>query len=759
MSREGKPSPGARRSSVPPAEGKRAVTLLSELGRRAADAFAARRQILSFDEYLALVLAEPQVHLRDAATYLRDAFDHYGRVEEERPWGRTARHRLFDLPFDGGRERLVGQEAAQEAFYRLLCGFVRDGRPNRLILLHGPNGSAKTTFVQCIARALEDYSGTDAGALYRFHWVFPTEKLLRAGLGFGGASPARGDLASFARLEDAEVDARVLCDVRDHPLMLLGESHRREVLARALAGREGFKVPDLILRSGLCHKCRQIYDALIGAYEGDLLQVLRHVRVERTTVSRGYRRGAIFIGPQLSVDAAERQVTADRSLGALPTALQNVALFEPYGELVDGAGGLVVFDDLLKRPLDAYKYLLTTIETGEVTLSHSILRLNAVLVATSNEVHLDAFRRHPEYPSFRGRIATIRVPYIREHPLERQIYEMQIVPHVERHVAPHAVDLASRWAVMTRLKRPDASRLEAAAQPLAEQLPVEGKAGLYAGEIPGEGLEPEQLKALAAAMPLLKEERPDAAEYEGLVGASPREVRSVLLSAAQRPDSACLSPFGVLAEIEELCAHTSDYQFLQLQAEPGGYRDAKAILGALRRLLLDRIDDDARDSSGLIEAERFPEMMERYVREVRHWVKKEKVPDKTTGQERDPDETFMTQVEKYAGAGRDPAAFRNEVMTRIGAYRTVNPGKPLDVPALFADTVRRLRRAVLEERRPQVSRLTQRLLVHLDDPGAVPAEDRAAVAAMLERLLARGYCRACARESLGHLVRERGKSG
>jgi serine protein kinase len=747
------------RSSQPPAAPKPAAepgALLRDLAERAAKSFADRRQILSFDEYLGLVLAEPAVHLRDAATYLRDAFDRYGRLEEQRAWGRTARFKLFDQPFDDGRERLIGQESAQEAFYRVLSGFVRDGRPNRLILLHGPNGSAKTTFVQCVVRALEHYSSTAEGALYRFHWIFPTDKAERGGLGFGGGTRSVKSEATYARLEDADIDARIPCEVRDHPLMLLPEAYRRDVLAAALRGRDASGVPELVARSGLCHKCRQIFDALTAAYAGDLRKVLAHVQVERYTISRGYRRGAIIIGPQMSVDAGERQITADRSLSALPTALQNMALFEPSGELVDGAGGVVVFDDLLKRPLDAFKYLLTTIENGEVTLGHSILRLNAVLVATSNEIHLEAFRRHPEYASFRGRLATIRVPYLREHPLEREIYDMHIVPQIERHVAPHAVELVARWAVLTRLRRPDPAKFDAPVSRLLEDLAVEGKAALYAGELPVEGLDPDELKALVGAVPRLKEERPEESDYEGISGASPREVRSILLLAAQRTDSACLSPFGVLAEIEELTRHAPDYLWLQQTAEKGGYHDHAAMLHGLQELALDRIEDDVRDCSGLVEAERFPEMVERYVREVRHWVKKEKVSDKTTGQEREADEALMSQVEKYAGSGRDATAFRNEVMTRIGAHRTDNPGKALVVPELFADMIRRVRGAVLDERRPQIHRMAERLLVFFDDPAAVPADERPRIATMLDALLTeRGYCRACAREAVGRLVRAR----
>ena len=57
---------------------------------------------------------------------------------------------------------------------------------------------------------------------------------------------------------------------------------------------------------------------------------------------------------------------AARTMG--PSSLSSVTLFEAFGELVDAAGGVLEFSDLLKRPLDAFKYLQITAETGEVPL-------------------------------------------------------------------------------------------------------------------------------------------------------------------------------------------------------------------------------------------------------------------------------------------------------------------------------------------------------------------------------------------------------
>jgi predicted Ser/Thr protein kinase len=310
---------------------------LREIAERVQREFEQGRRLLSFQEYLELFANDPLRYSRDAASYLRDAFDHYGRATIERPWGKLTRFRLFDLPFlephEARRELLVGQEAVQGEIYRALENFVREGRPNRVVLLHGPNGSAKSTVAACIMRALENYSMQDHGALYRFHWVFPNEKTVRGAIGFGGKRTAplsRED--SYAHLPEEEIDARLFMEVRDHPLFLVPRNERKRLIERLYADFGATEPPPAwVLRGELSHKSRQVFEALLTTYDGSLEQVLRHVQVERYFISRRYRVGAVSLGPQLSVDAGERQVTADRSLGALPTALQAVTLFEAFG--------------------------------------------------------------------------------------------------------------------------------------------------------------------------------------------------------------------------------------------------------------------------------------------------------------------------------------------------------------------------------------------------------------------------------------------
>ncbi|MDB4979631.1 MAG: putative serine protein kinase, PrkA, partial [Myxococcales bacterium] len=149
------------------------------------ESFTRNRRVMSFGEYFSLFATDTRRQVRSAAQYVRDVFDHFGTETVRTPRGAMTRWHLFDCPWDGGKDALAGQEEVQAAVYRLVSNFAREGRTNRLILLHGPNGSAKSTFVASLQRAMEHYSTLDEGALYRFNWIFPAQKLTKGGIGFG----------------------------------------------------------------------------------------------------------------------------------------------------------------------------------------------------------------------------------------------------------------------------------------------------------------------------------------------------------------------------------------------------------------------------------------------------------------------------------------------------------------------------------------------------------------------------------------------
>lgn len=743
------------------------MDLIQQIGDEVQRGFRAGKRVLSFAEYLEVVQKSPTLHLRNVAQYLRDMFDHYGTETLQHPaLGEVRRFSLFDAPWDNGRQRLVGQEEVQNAIYRVLNNFVRQRRVDRFILLHGPNGSSKSTVTEMLSRAMEDYSAQAAGALYRFNWVFPSQKVSRGAIGFGGSEEGGSGAApadSYAHLDDAQVDARLPCHLGDHPLLLVPREARlkmmRELLAGAGEAGAEFILSEYLMRGDLCPSCRMIYDALLNSYEGDYLAVLRHIQVERFDVSRRYRAGSSRVEPQLAVDATLRQVTADRSLSALPTALQNINLFEVDGDLVQANRGVVDFPDLLKRPLEAYKYLLTTVEEGRVKLERANLFFDLLFVGSSNETHLQGLMQSPEWPSFHGRLELVRVPYLRQHRRERQIYAMQLDRRrLGKHLAPQSIAVAALWAVLSRLDRPRADHYSGELAGLVEKITPMEKAELYdRGRLPA-WVKGEAVKVLRGGLDALWKERDGGDEwYEGYFGASPREVRTALMNAAQDPHYACVTPGAVLDALRALVSQASFYEYLR-QKPQDGYRDHAAFVELVRTWYLDRADDTLRRASGLVEETGHLELFTRYVTHVMHALRGEKLENEITGAYEEPDRHLMERVEHELGVSEEDAvSFRGELISRIGAWSVDHSGARPDFGDIFPDQVDRLRSSYFDKQKRRIAGILGHVQAVLtEETESLDEADLEEAQGVVKRLFEdHGHCQACALEAVSWLLRER----
>ncbi|MFP4598278.1 MAG: PrkA family serine protein kinase [Persicimonas sp.] len=762
--------------------------ILSSLASEIREDYGRNQRILSFAEFLDLFADQSRRHARNAVQYLRDAFLYYGTQTKPAVWGDVTHYRLFDAPFDEGKERLVGQERAQQRVFRLLDNFVRQGEVNKLILLHGPNGSAKSTFLDMLMRALEAYSETDEGAMYRFNWVFPNERMASgSSIGFEGFS-ARAveetDLDSFAYLDEDQIDAKIPADMKDHPLLLVPLEQRRRLLRENIPevilpgyeqqdgerlrqqyaeanGEEDKQAPFVLSKyiydGDLSHTSRQIFDALMTAYKGDIEKVFKHIQVERIFVSRRYRMGAVVVEPQMRVDANLRQLTVDRSLGALPSSLQNQTMFEPFGDLVDANRGLVEYDDLLKRQPELNKYLLATSEKGTVSLENRILHLDLVLTATANEDYLDAFKQTPDYSSFKGRIELVRLPYLLDYNVEEVVYDEQMssVDFI-KHLAPHTTAVAALWATLTRLKRPKPDRYPAEVREIVSALTPLEKADLYSrGKVP-EGIGAEKARELKRVIPAMMSEGEGSSDYEGRYGASPREMKMILLNASQNDNFPCLSPLSVFEELRELVKDPSVFPFLQMKTD-GDFHDHDEFIEVVTERYLELIDAEIRSAMGLVEEAQYEELFARYIDHVSQWLKGEKVYNRITGRHEEPDEELMGSIEEMLDIEEDIEEFRHGLISTIAAYSIDHPGEKIDYRRTFPTIFEALQRKFYEERQQQIRRIQESMLRYFEDEkDKMEAAEIEAVETTLDNMRQRyGYCDQCAREAVAFLLSNR----
>jgi serine protein kinase len=283
------------------------------------------------------------------------------------------------------------------------------------------------------------------------------------------------------------------------------------------------------------------------------------------------------------------------------------------------------------------------------------------------------------------------------------------------------------------------------------------KMDLYATGVPPSRLDDEHAKTLRSAIAEIYHEMDSYPIYEGSTGASPREMRTVLLDAAQTPRYECLSPFAVLDELDELCERQSEYAWLQEEKVAGGYHDHRAFRQVLRERLLDMLEDELRVASGLVDQTRYNELFDRYIMQVSYWVKGEKLRNPHTGQYEDPDERLMSEVEALLGSPDKPEDLRHSLINRIAAWAIDHAGSEIDNARVFAPQLKRMRDSVFTERRAAVAKLARDIVVLLQEDGAGLDEARKQeVRAAVDRLKREaGYEDSSAADAAAALVKER----
>src|SRR5664279_741062 len=125
----------------------------------------------SFEEYLDLVRANPQI-TRNAFERVYDMVLSYGVDSFEEQREKRIRYRFFQDPEGDGGDAVFGLDESLallvNAFKSAAQGY---GIEKRVLLLHGPVGSSKSTIARLLKKGLERYSGRDDGALYTLGWV------------------------------------------------------------------------------------------------------------------------------------------------------------------------------------------------------------------------------------------------------------------------------------------------------------------------------------------------------------------------------------------------------------------------------------------------------------------------------------------------------------------------------------------------------------------------------------------------------------
>src|SRR5436190_7792997 len=125
----------------------------------------------TFEDYLAVVRKNPSV-VRSAFQRVYDMILSYGQEEYIDNKKRLVRYNFFKDEQHGGRDAIFGLDIPLMRLVNVFKSAAeRYGTERRVILLHGPVGSSKSTIARLLKRGMEEYSRRPDGALYTFGWI------------------------------------------------------------------------------------------------------------------------------------------------------------------------------------------------------------------------------------------------------------------------------------------------------------------------------------------------------------------------------------------------------------------------------------------------------------------------------------------------------------------------------------------------------------------------------------------------------------
>ncbi len=221
---------------------------------------------------------------------------------------------------------------------------------------------------------------------------------------------------------------------------------------------------------------------------------------------------------------------------------------------------------------------------------------------------------------------------------EVQGYEKAIAPRLGGiHLAPHTLEVAAMWAVLTRLE-----------QPRRPGVTLVQKLRLYDGQ-PVQGLG----DADAAAM---RREAPS----EGTFGVPPDYVLGRIEAAiAAHPEEKCRNPFMAIHELEKGLG--------SLATDEARRKSYGEFLSAVKEEY-ERVATEDVQRAVAADEDALARLCSNYIDNVWGYTQREKVRNKYTGNFEEPDERLMRSVEEkidVPAAGKD--GFRRALMNQIGS--------------------------------------------------------------------------------------------
>jgi serine protein kinase len=467
---------------------------------------------------------------------------------------------------------------------------------------------------------------------------------------------------------------------------------------------------------------RREFEKMLGVHiEGDLCPVCRYRlksefnnRYEEfPVVARSFsKRNRVGVGVVPPVDPNNQDTSVligSEDISKLDQYSEgDPRVLELNGALNVGNRGIVEFIEVFKNETEYLHAMITATQEKVIPAPgrHGMVYVDTCIVAHSNEAEWQKFKADHTNEAILDRIVVVKVPYNLRLSEEVKIYQKIIRNSDFRaHVAPHTLELASMYAILSRL------------EPTAK-CDLMTKLRLYNGE---EVVEKGRTKKIDV------QELKEDTKREGMSGISTRFIMKALDNAlSDNVTGNCINPINVR---EALISMTKEGDL------PDDTRKQylEFLQDTLHKEYLDLLEKEITRAFVYSYQEQAESLFQNYLDHAEAYVNKTRVRDRNTNEELAPDEGFLKSIEEQiAIIGSAADGFRQEVIAYLWA------------------TSRRGEKISYKSYEPLKEAIEKKLMTSVRDISRIITKARTRdeeqgekYGSMVKNLLENGYCESC----------------
>ncbi|QSG02197.1 PrkA family serine protein kinase [Natranaeroarchaeum sulfidigenes] len=432
-------------------------------------------------EYVDRVFERPRI-ASHATKYLVEAIESQGTRTVIEEGEEKERYRFFDDPHNDGEHAILGNTEVLNAFVDDLRTIAAErGKGEKIIWFDGPTATGKSELKRCLINGLREYSKTEEGRRYTIEWNVE------------GAVDTRG--LSYGSERRSDEDDWYESPVQAHPLSVFPEDVRSELLAEINEASDDHV--DLHVDTRLDPFSREAYEYLEEQYRrsgqsGELFSAITdpdHLRVKNYVVDVGQGIGVLHSEDE---GHPKQRLVGSWMQGMLQEldsrGRKNPQAFSYDGVLSQGNGLLTIVEDAAQHA-DLLQKLLNVPDERTVKLDKGIgMDIDSQLLIISNPDLEDQLNQHADrngtdpLKALKRRLDKHEFRYLTNVSLETELIRRELTGETsvwetdeydeleakirkpvtmdlrgadgeirERELAPHAIQAAAMYAVVTRL--------------------------------------------------------------------------------------------------------------------------------------------------------------------------------------------------------------------------------------------------------------------------------------------------------------------